>query len=137
MTKKKTEERTTLGHENSSPSRTRSATSSGQTSAPTVDLSRDKNDENSVKSSDGNLQVESSRPRAGLKTSCSELSLADARKRVLARLAESQSPEPESDMIGFRTLPRKLDPIFAEMFMCDDDDDNDDEDDQPPFFTCG
>ena len=97
-----------------------------------MDLSRDIKD----KSSDGN-QLESLRTRAGLKTSCSELSLAEARKRVLARLAESQSPEAESEMVGFRPLPRKLEPIFAETFICDNDDDNDDEDDQPLFFTCG
>ena len=102
-------------------------------------LSRDLRDENSTKScGGGEYQVESSRPRAGLKTSCSELSLTEARRRVLARLAESQSPEPESHTIGFRPPPRKLEPIFAETFICDhNDDDNDDEDDQPVFFTCG
>jgi len=91
-----------------------------------LDLSRDLEEENPEKSCSAQ-QMKSPRAKAGLPTSFSEVSLSsltDARRRVLARLAGSRSPPPESER---RALPRKLDPIYSPpAFIYDDDDDDHD-----------
>lgn len=101
-----------------------------------MDLSRDVRDKNHAESGDvggGEQQAEPPRrpPRAGLTTSCSEVSLTEARRRALARLAaadgEPQFSPPDSERICYRTqLPRKLDPIYRE----------DAYGDEHVFFTC-
>ena len=101
-----------------------------------MDLSRDVRDKNHAESGDvggGEQQAEPPRrpPRAGLTTSCSEVSQTEARRRALARLAsadgEPQFSPPDSERICYRTqLPRKLDPIYRE----------DAYGDEHVFFTC-
>jgi len=97
-----------------------------------TDLSRDLKDKTSLRSCDGN-QVESPQRKTGSTTSSNEHSLMEARRRVLARLAECQSPGPDSEMTGFRPPQRKLEPIYSTTFICDKVDD----DDERVAYTCG
>ena len=94
------------------------------TTAAMLDLSRDLKDKNSLRSCDGN-QVESSQSKVAWTTSSNGHSLTEARRRVLARLAECQSPGQDSEVIGVRAPPRKLDPILSTTFVYDNDDDDD------------
>jgi len=132
---------TTTNHVDHTPRRHSLYAMPSRQSIPNMsDLSHDPVEESLAECFNGGEQTKRPASKAGLTTSCSEHSLTDARKRVLARLAGCQSQPSDSEEIGCsRALPRKLDPIFSRRptYIYDDDDVDDDDDDKRVLFTCG
>ena len=123
---------TTINHVDDGPRRhSVYVISSGNTTTTMLDLSRDPTEEDGSKSRGRQRVLESRQSKAGITSSCSEHSLTAARRRVLARLAGTQSLPSDTDTTGYRPLPRKLDPVFPSATFSYDE-----EDEERIVFMC-